>query len=417
MLNSTLSSSLIPVSIFSMIIFLHLLIYFIIGNCVFTNINSGITLLIWILFIGISIRYKNNLWLGVPIALLVLNELIYINLNVDAFDGPSRTKLFYDITTTYFIKNEGKNTNLTEGLYLKDIHDNTSLMSEEESKQLSTEEASINKYKKFFMFLDIKPSEYKDLKILDLGCGNGDFIKHCKSLGIQASGMTISKEQAMFLQEQNLDVYQGSYRELQPQFVGKYDIVTFWGSLEHTTQSYPCSKSGEKKADKVINHIMSHVKQYYSPESKYKLLFNTTLHMNRKICKNRLNTYLLERAYGGWYFYDEPNETLSDKIVKGGFKKLKQDDYTYHYYMVTKIDPNHFGCPAEPNFYNMMALFFGVLVNPNLVAMSLYTLRGEWMWQFDNKSHLFDEPCKKCTFEHDRSKRPTTLLWSLNQLV
>jgi cyclopropane fatty-acyl-phospholipid synthase-like methyltransferase len=342
--------------------------------------------------------------------------MLYIHFNIDAFDGPSRTKLFYDITTTYFIKNEG-NTNLTEGLYLKDIQDSTSLMTEEESKRLSPQKANLNKYEKFFLFLGIKPSEYKTLKILDMGCGNGDFIKYCNSLGIQTSGLSISKEQVLSLKKQNLDVYQGSYRELQPQFIGKYDIVTFWGSLEHVTQAYPCSKSGEKQADQVINLIMSHVKQYYRPDSSYKLLFNTTLHMNRNICKDTLNSYLIERAYGGWYFYDEPNETLSDKIEKSRFKKLKQEDYTYHYYMATKIDPKHFGCPAELNFYNILTLLCGSLVNPNLVAMALYTLRGEWMWQFDNKLHLFDEPCNTCSFEHNRSKRPTTLLWSLNKVI
>jgi len=64
----------------------------------------------------------------------------------------------------------------------------------------------------------------------------------------------------------------------------------------------------------------------------------------------------------------------------------------------------------------MSALLFGVLINPSLLFMSLYTLRGEWMWQFDNKLH-FDENCNSCTFVTDRTKRPTTLLWSLNKLA
>jgi hypothetical protein len=146
------------------------------------------------------------------------------------------------------------------------------------------------------------------------------------------------------------------------------------------------------------------------------MIFTAVLHMNRDICKDSLNCYIIERAYGGWYFYDSPKETISDKMEYTGFKKLKQDDFTYHYYMATKIDPHHFGCPSYPNFYNMMGLFFGIFINPNLIAMSIYGLRGEWMWQFDNKLHLFDESCNNCTFEHDKTKRPTTLLWSLNKL-
>ena len=399
---------------FYFIVFLHIIVFSFIGGCVFTNYNSLMTLIVWVVFIYLSVKFKNKLWLIAPLCLLFLNEFLYVNFNMDCFDGPSRTKMFYDITTRHFIGNDG-NTNLTEGLYLNDITDNTSLMSEEESRKLSPIEGNTKKYEKFFLFLNIEPSEYKNLKILDMGCGNGDFIKYCNSLGIQTSGMSISEQQVIELKKQKLDVYLGSYRDLQPQFIGKYDIVTFWGSLEHVTDAYPCSVSGEEKADKMINLVMSHVKQYYLPNSKYKLVFNTTLHMNKKLCQNTVNCYLIERSYGGWYFYDDPPNTLSDKIEKGGFKKLKQDDMSYHYYMASKIDSNHFGCPSKPQFYNTMALLFGVLINPQMMVLSLYGLRGEWMWQFDNKLHLFDETCKTCTFEHDRSKRPTTLLWSLNK--
>jgi hypothetical protein len=230
---------------------------------------------------------------------------------------------------------------------------------------------------------------------------------------MKASGMSISKEQVKALQ--HLDVHLGNYRKFQPQFVGKYDIVTFWGSLEHITQSYPCSKSGEKKANREIKNAMNHVKQYYDTNSNYKLLFNTTLHMNKNICKGKLDTYIIERTYGGWYFYDEPHQTLSDKIECIGFKKIEQEDFTYHYYMASKIDPSHFGNPCNLSILHLLALMFGVFINPNLCAMSLYGLRGEWMWQFDNNTHTFDEMCNTCSFM-ERSKRPTTLLWSVNQL-
>ena len=403
-----------------LIVFLQLIIILISSlilnsMCVITNINTIITLSVWFLFIYLAYRYKNYIYLIGPFLLLLLNEILYVNFNIDVFSGEARTQLFYDITTTYFIINGKQNTNLTEGLYLNDIHDNNSLMTVEEAKRLDPAQANQNKYDKLFMMLDIQPYQFKDLRILDMGCGNGDFIKYCNSLGMKASGMSISKEQAKALQEQGLDVYWGSYRDFQPQFVGKYDIVTFWGSLEHITQSYPCSKSGEKKADREIKNVMSHVKQYYDPKSNHKLLFNTTLHMNKNICKGKLNTYIMERAYGGWYFYDEPNQTLSDKIESIGFKKLEQEDFTYHYYMVSKIDHSHFGVPSKPNIYNMGALLFGPLINPNLCAMSLYTLRGEWMWQFDNKPHTFHEACNTCSFVK-RTERPTTLLWSVNKL-
>jgi hypothetical protein len=79
-----------------------------------------------------------------------LNEILYVNFNIDGFDGESRTKLFYDLTTTYFINNGQQNTNLTEGLYLNDIYDNTSIMTIDEAKQLDPVQANQNKYDKCF---------------------------------------------------------------------------------------------------------------------------------------------------------------------------------------------------------------------------------------------------------------------------
>jgi cyclopropane fatty-acyl-phospholipid synthase-like methyltransferase len=399
------------------IILLHIVICLTIKSlCVLTNINTLITLNVWLLFIYLAHYFNNKIFLLGPILLLILNEIMYVKFNIDGFDGESRTKLFYDITTTYYINYLKKNTNLTEGIYLNDISDNNSIMNETQAKELSPEIANIKKYEKFFHYLNIDPNEYKNITILDMGCGNGDFIKYCNSLGIKTSAMSISSEQANALKEQNLDVYLGSYRDFQSQFVGKYDIVTFWGSLEHLSQSYPCSKSGEKQAEKELIKIMSYVKHYYKEDSPYKLLFTATLHMNKKICENTLNAYLVERAYGGWYFYDEIDETLSDKIKSIGFSKIKQEDFSYHYYMASKIDQTHFGRPMNPTIYNMFGLLFGIFINPNIIAMVLYTLRGEWMWQFDNKSHYFDRSCQSCSFV-ERDIRPTTLLWSVNKLV
>jgi hypothetical protein len=127
-----------------------------------------------------------------------------------------------------------------------------------------------------------------------------------------------------------------------------------------------------------------------------------------------LNVYLLERAYAGWYFYDKPDQRLSDLIQ--GFDQIYSRDMTYHYYIASKIDPTHFGVPKNFDFYSLICLIGGFFVNPHICAMLLYTLTGQWMWQFDGKIHT-NTSCEDCDFEFDRSKRPTTLIWSLNKLV
>ena len=399
-------------SLIVLIIILHIIIFFQYDSSIFFNYNTQLTLFVWIICIFIAYNNQNTLYLLLPFLLLFINEMMLIFFNIDMFDGPQRTALFYDITTTYFIKNAKNNTNLTEGLYLKDLNDINSIMTIDECKKLDPIQANHNKYIKFFMDLNIPKEEYSKIKILDIGCGNGDFIKYCKSIGIQASGLSISKNQVKQLKEQNIDVYLGSYRELQKQFIGKYDIITCWGCLEHITDSYPCSKSGEKKAKKILKKMMEYFKQYYKVNSKHKYFFNTTLHFNPKFC-NTLNAYFMERAYGGWYFYDKPGERIGDLIE--GFNEIYSRDMTFHYYAVTKIDPKHFGVPRNLDLYSILCIIGGFFINPNICAMLFYTLRGEWMWQFDGKIHT-DESCNDCNFEENRDNRPTTLIWSLNKL-
>ena len=396
------------------ILLLHIFTYVQYDSSVFFNYNTQLTLFVWFICIYSAYYNQTTLFLLLPFLLLFINEIMFVFFNKDIFDGPQRTALFYDLTTLAMTnKYKNNNTNLTEGLYLKDLNDLNSTMTIEECKQLDRTQANHNKYIKIFMDMNIPKEEYSKIKLLDIGCGNGDFIKYCKSMGMECSGLTISENQAKELKKQNIDVYLGSYRELQKQFIGKYDIITCWGCLEHITDSYPCSKSGEKKAKKMLNKIISNFKQYYNPNSQYKYFFNTTLHFNPKYC-NTLNVYIIERAYAGWYFYDKPGERIGDLIE--GFNEIYSRDMTYHYYLASKIDPTHFGVPRNFDLYSLFCLIGGFFINPHICAMLLYTLTGEWMWQFDGKLHT-NTSCEDCNFEKNRDNRPTTLIWSLNKLL
>jgi 2-polyprenyl-3-methyl-5-hydroxy-6-metoxy-1,4-benzoquinol methylase len=391
---------------------MHVIIYFKYGGSIIFNYNTQITLVVWIISIFIAYKSKQILFLLLPFLLLFINELIYISFNKDIFDGKQRTAFFYDLLTTSFVKMNKNTTNLTEGVYLNNMDDLNSIMTIDECKKLDPKQANDNKYIKLFMDLNIPKEDYSKIKILDIGCGNGDFIKYCKSIGIQASGLSISKNQVKELKDKGFDVYHGNYCNLQNQFIGKYDIITCWGSLEHMTDSCPCSKSGEKKAKDMLKQLIGHFKQYYKKNSQYKYFFNTTIHLNPNVC-GTLDIYLIERACGGWYFYDRPGERMGDLIE--GFDEIYSRDMTYHYYAASKCDPKHFGNPVNLDITSIIYTIAGFLINPHLSAIMVYCLRGEWMWQFDGKIHRNHE-CDDCDFEENPEKRPITLIWSLNQI-
>lgn len=397
---------------FIVIINLYVLITY--DSSIFLNINSILTFIVWITCILIGYNTENIYWIFVPLLLFAINELFYKYFNIDIFNGGQRTALFYDITTTYFIKNSKKNTNLTEGIYLNDINDDNTLMTIDQATNLDPKIANENKYIKLFNDLNIDKYDYPNIRLLDIGCGNGDFIKYCKSIGINASGLSISKNQVAELVNQGFDVHHGSYRELQKQFINKYDIITCWGCLEHVTHSYPCSKSGEEKAKNMLYKMMEYFKLYYKKDSEYKYFFNTTLHLNPKMC-GTLDAYIIERTYAGWYFYDVNGERLGDLLINNNFKQIYNKDFTYHYYLASKVDPNHFGNPRTLDLMSIIMLFSSIFINPQITSMIIYGLRGEWMWQFDGKQHNSDT-CYDCDFVFNRNERPTTLLWNLSKL-
>ncbi len=70
-------------------------------------------------------------------------------------------------------------------------------------------------------------------RMLDFGCGAGDYLKRMRQLGWQVEGIDVSAEMAQRLRKSaGLRVHVGSlpHRDIGPE---SYDAVTMWHSLEH----------------------------------------------------------------------------------------------------------------------------------------------------------------------------------------
>lgn len=69
-------------------------------------------------------------------------------------------------------------------------------------------------------------------KILDVGCGQGSFLKSCKDSGWLVKGVDPSKNAALKAKElYDIDVITSRFEELNE--AEKFDCITFWGVLEH----------------------------------------------------------------------------------------------------------------------------------------------------------------------------------------
>lgn len=91
---------------------------------------------------------------------------------------------------------------------------------------------SIRKCTSFFL-IGIVPWK-KDAKLLDVGCGNGDFLMWHKNHGWDVYGVEINREASLICSEKGLKVFNGSLEHAR--FTDNFfDVVTLVQVLEHLT--------------------------------------------------------------------------------------------------------------------------------------------------------------------------------------
>jgi cyclopropane-fatty-acyl-phospholipid synthase len=106
---------------------------------------------------------------------------------------------------------------------------------------VSLDEAQDNKYRLVFEKLRLKPGD----RLLDVGCGWGGMVRYAARRGIEATGVTLSEQQAAWarraIAEEGLtdlaEVRYGDYRDITE---NNYDAVSSIGLLEHIgVRNYP----------------------------------------------------------------------------------------------------------------------------------------------------------------------------------
>ena len=73
-------------------------------------------------------------------------------------------------------------------------------------------------------------------RILDVGCGNGDFIALAKERGYSVQGVDVSASSVRLCRKRNLDVVQGTLSDLPLE--QKFDILTMWDVVEHVPDPF-----------------------------------------------------------------------------------------------------------------------------------------------------------------------------------
>lgn len=365
------------------------------------NKNIYLQLCLWIISVICARAFNSSLFYLLPILFFVCNELMYLMFSIDFYDQRARTKLFYDLTTWLFIKTDNGTLNLSEGLYPDDYLS-------KKNYNILPDEAESKKFDKIFELLNLQKGD----SLLDIGCGNGNWVKYCTENGVNAIGMTISPLQHSFLVERNINAIIGDYSVYNANLCNKFDCITALGSTEHLTSGKICHPRTVKKQDNELFNVLNNVKKYFKPESTKKRIFISALHINPSF-KNCFNTYILERSYGAVAFNNIAGERLPDKATECNFEIIFDGDFTKHYYIASVTDVSHFGRPSKFCLRHVFGLMIGFVLNPFLIHIIIYTCLGCWMWIFDGKPHKYSNSVYEhdFTFEQNSQKRPLTLVW------
>jgi 2-polyprenyl-3-methyl-5-hydroxy-6-metoxy-1,4-benzoquinol methylase len=74
----------------------------------------------------------------------------------------------------------------------------------------------------------------KPRKVLDVGAGGGHFVEACRRVGIQAEGVELSDDSRAFSKQTwGIELDGRDFTDVYKEYSG-FDVVTFWGLLEHT---------------------------------------------------------------------------------------------------------------------------------------------------------------------------------------
>jgi cyclopropane fatty-acyl-phospholipid synthase-like methyltransferase len=362
------------------------------------NKTIFLNLFLWVISIFLVIKFKNYIFLLIPIIVFIVNEFILLNFGIDIYTD--RTKLLYNWMTIWNIYYNKNDTNFTEGWYGDDANDINK----------SPVKANEDRFDEVIKRLKLQKGD----RVLDLGCGNGDFIIYLKKQGYNPTGVTFSNNQAreIKMRDSTVNVFVHDYRKENKNLEKRFDAISALGTFEHVYSGHPNSLYYRKEIKKAFENMFNIHKKWIDPESKNKRIFSTTLHynMNKDVITNS-NVYHNERM--GGIGYPPIDENLGVYLKNTGWILESQEDMTIHYYLASKLNNNHFGSPSKISPLRILLTCIALPIYP--LAYSLYTssIAGTWMWQFDGKNH---KSLDDCSFEKDDSKRPVTLYWHVCRL-
>jgi cyclopropane fatty-acyl-phospholipid synthase-like methyltransferase len=315
--------------------------------------------------------YFQTYWVPLAyIAVFILHEVLNLGFGFTILSEEERVDTCYAFMDIYVPK-EGnwlKNADLTEG-YFKD--DQTAITAEQAVQQ---------KYQRFYELIGLKPG----MKVLDMGCGYGQWMMFLRDHGVESVGVTLSQAHHRHCLKHHLQVRLADARHLPQDLIGQFDAVTALGSIEHMVKT----SWTEAEINQAYQGLFLEAKKALSLTTNCGRFFYTVLnytHPNLSL-REKFYSYFLERHGSGRY----PDLGQMEHQCQN-FTMIYQSDQTEDYRYMSIINPDHFG-----NFRPKMGLrqviytVYSFLTDPYALHKWLYVFTNAWMWQLGGTSTQFD---------------------------
>ena len=360
---------------------------------------TPVTTALWWAMIALAaglVAWWDLSWLWLPplaYAVLALHELLAFTLfHRGLFPSAERVARVYQWFTLFLgdhpdLKARG---DLTEGLFEGDFGK-------------TIEQATLDKYARIVSLLGLKPA----MRVLDVGCGLGDWLGYLKQHGITGTGLTLSPEQQRIGAERGLDVRVIDFRQPLPKdLAGQFDAVTLIGSLEHFSTSY--EMADRTRADAVFAGVFASTNRALKADTPVGKVFSATLHSTAPqgwTLSDWIHAYSFHAHYSGLY----PQVGDFERLCAPGFIVEHRQDTTIDYHYSSLAHHGHFGAflvrwtPGKA----ATALLL-LLVNPFAPWSWVYHYRHSWLWQFggNDLKTTRPRPAQALWYVHRRTAQP-----------
>ena len=273
--------------------------------------------------IAFSQYISPSYWFTIYSTLFVVHEILNFTKNIQILSDDERVDSSYQWFDQYLDKKA--DTDLTEGYFKDDVW------------TVSSETALVQKYDKFYELLGLKPG----MKVLDLGCGYGDWMKYLRNNGVESVGLTLSQNHNMRCLNDGLVTRIGDARNIPSDLHGKFDAVTMLGSVEHMAKvSWPTENTNA-----VYETLFEQSRLALKPKTKSGKVLITVINTPKNFSINTISytemaySYLLERHFSGRYPHTGQIANAAPKTFKQVFESDQTEDYRY----ISIIHSNHFG--------------------------------------------------------------------------